>query len=286
MDLPELATERLWLRPLLVDDAAAIHEAYADAACMRFWHHPPTTTIADTREWMRRLVAGDQHHWALGMHGSSEALGHVGFVNGFEHGGHAGFGYLLRRASWGNGFASEASRAALGHGFHDVGIARAELWIQRANDRSVRIAEKVGCRLRSDGPTLVYGITAEQWRGEDDPPPEHRGAEPILGVQNVAAAVEWWVDVLGFRRGFVFGDPPTHAAVLAGPGWTGGPRVQLTQQVDPTPAMVYVVATDLDAAADRALAAGATVVSPLGLRPWGVRELELADPDGHRIRLG
>lgn len=41
-----------------------------------------------------------------------------------------------------------------------------------------------------------------------------------------------------------------------------------------------------DAAADRALAAGATVVTPLGLRPWGVREIELADLDGNRIRLG
>ena len=48
----------------------------------------------------------------------------------------------------------------------------------------------------------------------------------------MTAAVDWWVDVLGFRSGFTCGDPPTHAAVLA------------------------------------------------------AVEIELADPDGHRIRVG
>jgi RimJ/RimL family protein N-acetyltransferase/uncharacterized glyoxalase superfamily protein PhnB len=284
--LPDLSTERLWLRPLHPDDAEDLHAAYADPECLRYWHHGPTTTLDETREWVRRLVDGDGQ-WAFGLHdGDPSVLGYVGFVNGLERAGHAGFGYLLRRSSWGNGYTAEAARAALGHGFDVVAIARAELWIQRANRQSVRTAEKLGCRLRSDGPTLVYGLTAEQWRGEDDPPPAHRGAEPILGVRDVAAAVRWWVDVLGFRAGFQYGDPPTHAAVLAAPGWTGGPRVQLTLQAEPVPATVYVVVTDVDAVAARAVAAGATVVTPLGRRPWGVREIELADADGNRVRLG
>ena len=32
-------------------------------------------------------------------------------------------------------------------------------------------------------------------------------------------------------------------------------------------------------------AMGATVVAPLGERPWGVREIELDDGDGNRVRL-
>jgi RimJ/RimL family protein N-acetyltransferase/catechol 2,3-dioxygenase-like lactoylglutathione lyase family enzyme len=285
---PELTTERLWLRPLRDNDAADLHVAYADAECLRFWHHPPSADLAATAEVVAR-VAADDGHWAFGRRdgdASQTVLGYTGFVNGLEPAGHAGFGYLLRRAAWGNGYAAEASLAALAHGFDAVGIARAELWIQRGNRQSVRTAEKLGCRLRTDAPTLVYGLTAEQWRGEDDPPPVHLGAEPILGVRDVEVAVQWWVDVLGFRAGFRYGSPPTHAAVLAGPGWTGGPRVQLTHQVDAPPATVYVGVSDLDAAAERARSAGATVVTPLGVRPWGVRELELADPDGNRIRLG
>jgi ribosomal-protein-alanine N-acetyltransferase len=281
---PDLETDRLWLRPLRADDAEDLHAAYADAECVRYWHHPPTTTVDETRHWIELLVAGEDH-WAFGVHGDRTVLGYTGFVNGLEREGHAGFGYLSVRSSWGNGFVAEASRPALGFGFDTVGIARAELWIERAHVRSVRVAEKLGCLRRADGPTLVYGVTAEQWRGEPDPPPLHLGAEPILGVRDVTGAVRWWVDVLGFRAGFTWGDPPTHAAVLGGPGWRGAPRVQLTRRDDPQPATVYVAVTDLEAIAARAVAAGATVVEPLGHRPWG-REIELADPDGHRIRIG
>lgn len=285
MALPTLATDRLWLRPLAVKDADALHEAYGDEQCLRYWHHRPFSTMEETRVQVARLAAG-QRQWAVGTHASDVALGYVGFVNGFERDGHAGFGYLLRRAAWGNGYAAEAGRAALGHGFDDIGIARAELWIQRANRQSIRTAEKLGFRRRNDAPTVVYGVTAEEWRGEEELLPIHRAAEPILGVRDVAAAMGWWVDVLGFRAGFTFGDPPTHASVLAAPGWTGGPRVQLTQRADPAPTTVYVVVSDLDAVAERALAAGATVASPLGVRPWGVRELELVDADGNHVRLG
>jgi RimJ/RimL family protein N-acetyltransferase/uncharacterized glyoxalase superfamily protein PhnB len=283
---PDLATDRLWLRPLRTDDAGDLHAAYSDAECLRFWHHPPTTTLDETREWIERLVVGDDGHWVFGLQGEATVLGYTGFVNGLEAGGHAGFGYVCRRDAWGNGYAVEASRPALGYGFGVVGIARAELWIQRGNAQSVRVAEKLGCVRRADGPTLVYGVTAEQWRGEEDPPPTHLGAEPILDARDVAAAVRWWTDVLGFRAGFTSGDPPTHAAVLGGPGWRGAPRVQLTQRAERSPATVYVPVSDLDAVAARAFAAGAIVVTPLGMRPWGVRELELEDLDGNRIRLG
>jgi RimJ/RimL family protein N-acetyltransferase/uncharacterized glyoxalase superfamily protein PhnB len=280
-------TTRLWMRAVRAEDADDLHVLFGDEACMTHWHHAASVTPEDTRDAVGRLVDnGDGGYWAFGVHDLAAVLGFVGYVNGLARGARAGFGYALRRSAWGQGLVVEAANAALAHGFDDVGIAAAELWIQRGNRRSWRVAEKLGCKLRSDGPTLVYGLTAEQWRGEDDPPPAHRSAEPILGVRDVAAAVRWWVDVVGFRAGFSYGDPPTHAAVLAAPGWTGGPRVQLTQRSDPVPSTVYVVVADLDAAAQRAVDAGAVVVTPLGLRPWGVRELELADPDGNVVRLG
>lgn len=287
MAVPELSTDRLWLRPLGPRDAADLHAAYGDPECLRHWHHGPSGDVATTREVIERLEAHEAH-WSFGTHGDPTALGHTGFVNGLEAGGHAGFGYLLRRDRWGEGLVVEAAAAALGHGFDDVGIARAELWINLDNRQSVRVAEKLGCRRRADGAArYVYGVTAEQWRGEVEPPPGHLGVEPILGVRDVAAAVRWWVGALGFRAGFSYGDPPTHAAVLAAPGWTGGPRVQLTRRAEAEirPSTLYVTVSDLDAVAERALAAGATVVTPLGLRPWGVRELELADPDGNLVRL-
>jgi [ribosomal protein S5]-alanine N-acetyltransferase len=287
--LPHLTTERLWVRPLQAEDAGDLHELYADGEAMRYWHHARSTAPADTERAVRALVQVDAGQFAVGRSGETTVLGHVGFVNGLEAQGHAGFGYGFRRSAWGRGIAAEAARAALRWGFDVVGIARAELWIQRDNGRSVRLAERLGAVRRSEGPMgLIYGLTAEQFRGEGDPAPAHFAAEPILAVPDVVAALRWWVDVLGFRVGFVHGDPPTHAGMLADPGWTGRGRVQLTLRPPPEcgGAMVYVPVSDVDASAERAVTAGATVVSPLGDRPWGVREIELADPSGNRIRLG
>lgn len=53
-----------------------------------------------------------------------------------------------------------------------------------------------------------------------------------------------------------------------------------------SPAEVYLhVDGDLAAAVDRALAAGARVLSPLAPRDWGDDAAYLADPDGHVLVL-
>ena len=291
-ELPELTTERLWLRPLRVENATDLHEAYGDPDCLRFWHHPPSSSLDDTVGEVAHLVEHEDH-WAIGLSGDALVLGYVGFVAALAPAERAGFGYLLRRDAWGRGYATEAGRAALDHGFRSVGIAAAELWIRRDNDASMRVAAKLGATRRHPAslyglPHLVHGVTAEQWRGEPDPVPAHYGAEPIVAVSDVAAAVRWWSEVLGFGIDFVYGDPPTHAGVLAGLGWTGGPRVQLSQRPpgEAGGAAVYITVADVDALAERAIAAGTTVVTPLGRRPRGAREIELADADGNRIRLG
>lgn len=290
--LPRLATERLWLRPLTLADAAGLHAAYADPECLRYWHHPPSASPADTEREVRHLV-DHEDQWAIGLAGADEVVGVVGFVDRLAPAERSGFGYLLRRSAWGLGYATEAGRAALAYGFDTVGVASVELWIRRDNRQSLRVAAKLGARFRTETqlhgrPHVVHGVTANEWRGEPEPPPAHYGAEPILAVSDVGEAVRWWVDVVGFRVGFVYGDPPTHGGVVPAGAWTGGPRVQLTSRppLGTGGAMVYVTVSDVDALAARAEAAGAAIATPLGDRPWGVREIELIDRDGNRIRLG
>lgn len=292
MTLPELATERLWLRPLAIGDAGDLHAVFGDPVCMRFWHRPIATTPDDSRRYVQDMLDHDAGNWAIGCHGSAAVKGFVGFVNGLEPGGHAGFGYAIRRDEWGRGLVVEAARAALDHGFGAIGIARTELWIQRENGQSIRVAEKLGCTRRSiaaldyeRGPVLsaVHGITAEVWGGQPEVAPLHLSVEPILAVSDVGRALAWWRDVLGFRVDFAVGEPPTHARLLADPGWTAGPGVQLTLADPAGGGRVFItVGRELDELAARA---AGQVVTPLGVRPWGMREVELADDDGNRIRL-
>ncbi|MCB1692351.1 MAG: GNAT family N-acetyltransferase [Pseudomonadales bacterium] len=297
MDLPALQTERLWLRGLALQDAADLHVAFGDAECMRWWHRPPTRSLDETAGVVADMIERDAGHWVFGEQGSQEVLGHVGFVSGLARGAHAGFGYGMRRAYWGRGYAVEAARAALAFGFDETGIERAEFWIHAENLRSIRVAEKLGCLRRSEAllgyeigptPSVIYGLTAQQWRGEQVSPPMHYGVLPVLPVRDVRAAAEWWRDVLGFHISFMFGEPPQVARVIPDPPWAGMGGVQLSR-AEATQAghgHVFVMAgPDIDSLAQRAIDAGGQVAVPLGDRPWGMREIELRDPDGNSVRL-
>lgn len=297
MDLPKLSTDRLWLRPLTVQDCEDLHVAFGDPDCMAWWHREPARSLDDTRAAVELMLEHDAGHWAFGLRGSGEVLGHVGYVTMAEDGGHAGFGYALRRAMWGRGFAPEAARAALDHGFTVTKLGSVELWIHRDNKQSIRVAEKLGCLRRGEvatryprGPTpiVVYGITVEGWRHDAEPLPTHYSVEPILPVSDVAAAAEWWRAMIGFRIGYVYGSPPSHAGVLTEPCWTGvgGVQLALRSPAESGGGMVFVTVNGIDELAGRAEAAGAAILTPLGDRPWGMREIELGDPDGNRVRLG
>lgn len=48
---------------------------------------------------------------------------------------------------------------------------------------------------------------------------------------------------------------------------------------------LYLVVPEIQSMVARAVAAGATVVSPLGLRDWGARVAYLQDLDGHLLAL-
>lgn len=51
----------------------------------------------------------------------------------------------------------------------------------------------------------------------------------------------------------------------------------------PLPDCLYFATDDLDAAFDRADAAGATITSPIEKRAWGERSFYCTDPDGHPL---
>ncbi|MGZ6697098.1 MAG: GNAT family N-acetyltransferase, partial [Solirubrobacteraceae bacterium] len=76
-------------------------------------------------------------------------------------------GWRLAREAWGRGIATEAARAALAEAFGPLGLASVISIVAEGNDRSVRVAEKLGMRRGADrlhpvrGRLLIYEISAE-----------------------------------------------------------------------------------------------------------------------------
>jgi RimJ/RimL family protein N-acetyltransferase len=170
--IPEIATERLRLRALRATDLDAYAAMYADAEVMRFLEDgQPQPRWAAWRSMSVHLG-----HWALRGFGQwavvEDATGEfVGRAGLYCPEGWPGLevGWVLSREHWGRGFASEAARAALADAFERLGAERVISVIAPGNDRSVRVAERVGERydrtieLLARGRHSIYAIDRSSW---------------------------------------------------------------------------------------------------------------------------
>ena len=110
--------------------------------------------------------------------------------------------------------------------------------------------------------------------------------EHVLAVPDLEQSERWWRQALGFQTVFVT------------EGWVfmarGAARLRLGECPDALPAhalgdhsyFAYFRVTDIDAVAERLRAMGATIRSGPTDQPWGLREMAVESPDGHRFMLG
>lgn len=105
-------------------------------------------------------------------------------------------------------------------------------------------------------------------------------AEPILAVRDVARAVAFYRDVLGFEREWLYQDPPVHAGISLGRF-----QIMFTRSETPRPSELFFRVDDVRSLEAKHRAAGATIAEPLENKPWGVAEYVIRDPDGHRLRF-
>ena len=154
------------------DDLEAYAAMCADAEVMRYiGDGKPVDRVGAWRQMA--MMCGQWHlkghgQFALEERATGALLGRAGY---FEPEGWPGFevGWLLRRESWGHGYALEAARVVVRRAFTAMGRERVISLIRPANARSIRVAERLGERL--DGraeifgqEALVYAIDRAAWR--------------------------------------------------------------------------------------------------------------------------
>jgi uncharacterized glyoxalase superfamily protein PhnB len=115
-------------------------------------------------------------------------------------------------------------------------------------------------------------------------------AYPTLQVSDLVASERWYREALGFGH-IVTMPGPDGRPLLAHLRWARYADLLLAPERE-APAgprgvgvtLGFTVAEGtVDALAERARAAGATIVAGPVDRPWNVRELTVADPDGYRL---
>jgi RimJ/RimL family protein N-acetyltransferase len=154
-----LLTQRLELRPFVIDDAPAIHAVYSDLEVMRHVGEGPVQEFAQTEAMLREYIAHQLAHgfsfWAVIERAGGALIGDAGLYVLEGRGPDVEVGYTLGAAWWGRGYGTEAARACLAAGFEQLGLDEIVAVADPANAASVRVLEKLG--MRYVGPRPAYG---------------------------------------------------------------------------------------------------------------------------------
>ena len=176
-----LQGERVSLREVGPEDAAAAFAWTGDARFFRYTAVQPVTSVAEEAEFLRDAQAQAnarprlQYHLGVVERRSEELIGLVrlGIVAPEFLGGEVGYG--LRVDRWGQGLTTEAVRLVIGFGFEQLGLHRIVALCDPDNVGSRRVMEKVGMQpegrlrqdMRSQGrwrDSLAYAILEDEWR--------------------------------------------------------------------------------------------------------------------------
>jgi RimJ/RimL family protein N-acetyltransferase len=148
--IPTFETERLILRELRDGDLEAYAPMMADPEVTRYLGDGRTQARDEAWRSLAMLL-GHWHlrgfgMWAVTARASDLMIGRVGF---FQPEGWPGFeiGWTFARGAWGNGYATEAARRVLAHGFGEMGRKEIISVIHPDNAASIRVAEKIGERF-------------------------------------------------------------------------------------------------------------------------------------------
>ena len=179
---PQLRTNRLVLRRWLSDDLPLLAAINSDPDVME--HFPELLDEAETTRFIEDLEAHFEQHgfglWALQHRLTGEVIGFAGLsVPTFE----AHFtpavevGWRLAKHHWGNGYVTEAARAALAYGFETADLEEIVSMAVTANIRSTKVMERLGMtsdpeddfdhpRLAEDSPLrrhVLYRMSSDRW---------------------------------------------------------------------------------------------------------------------------
>jgi ribosomal-protein-alanine N-acetyltransferase len=181
--IPRLTTERLLLREWREEDLEPFARLNADPRVMEFF--PGALSRDESDALVHRIAL----HWAqdgvgqwaverredgafLGFTGLSVPAWEAAFTPAVE------VGWRLAVEAWGQGYATEAARAALAFGFEERGLEEILSWTVPANVRSRAVMERLGMtrdpaddfdhpNIAPDSPLsrhVLYRLSRDAWR--------------------------------------------------------------------------------------------------------------------------
>lgn len=176
------------MRQFDVGDVENLHDLNSDLEVMRYLGRSPSRAALREEIIPFHLAVYQRLDrlgtWAAESAGSGEFLGWFHFRPGPDGDiTNIDLGYRLRRSAWGQGYATEGSRALIDMGFSDLGVRRVFAHTMTVNAASRRVLEKCGLTLVQSSPyhgpdadvidgaehgLVEYALTRPDWQGQTE----------------------------------------------------------------------------------------------------------------------
>lgn len=198
-----LETERLILQPFRLEDRAEIHRlVYADPQVALFWSGQTWALDEITESFARKLAQRENglDFQAIVLKATDTLIGLIGFqlyeageieqymlfknqasrLDYDENFIQVELTYALGRAYWGKGYATEAGRAMIKHGFQELGIGRIVNSVAVENVHSVNLLRRLGFQIENNlksrpfskpfeaSPGIIGSLNNLSWRKVHD----------------------------------------------------------------------------------------------------------------------
>jgi RimJ/RimL family protein N-acetyltransferase len=166
-----LETERLLLRRLVPEDLPALYALYRDEEIRRYFPEG-VLSYEETKEELEWFLNGHPRHpelglWATIYKSNGAFIGRCGLLPWTIEGrDEVEVAYLLDKAYWGKGLASEAAQGIVRYAREQLGLTRLICLIEAQNQASINVATRIGMQLEREmedekGPYYIY---AAEWQ--------------------------------------------------------------------------------------------------------------------------
>jgi uncharacterized glyoxalase superfamily protein PhnB len=108
------------------------------------------------------------------------------------------------------------------------------------------------------------------------------GHATVLHVKDMATALPYYRDTLGFAVQYTWEEPPRYVCL-----YLGDAAIHLNSYMPPAaPVLVCIFCKGVDALHDDLHARGANITREMTTHPYGMRDFVVTDPDGHQLIFG
>jgi ribosomal-protein-alanine N-acetyltransferase len=143
---PRIATKRLLLRQLTLEDEKEIFLLRSDEGVNRYLDRPKAQTIQDARNFIQnineRISNNNSIFWAIHLKEDPRLVGTICLWNLSAEEASSEIGYELLPSFQGKGIMQEALIEVIEFGFQTMQLQTLEAWVSKANDSSIRILER------------------------------------------------------------------------------------------------------------------------------------------------